>query len=165
MNKFYPLNLACLICLFFLVSACSSNKSAVGGFFDLDTDLKLNFVIDSDINPDEQGVASPLFVRMYQLKSTTMMAKADFIDLFEQDKQTLGADMLGEVKKLKRFTPGDDRIEQFVLDKNVQYVGLYAEFLNFKDSKFKLLIPVVTNNVFRNSAVVRISGNGMTLIE
>jgi hypothetical protein len=36
---------------------------------------------------------------------------------------------------------------------------LYAEFLEFKDSKYKLIIPVVANNVFRNSVVIRVSGN------
>lgn len=148
-----------------LLHACQSNKSVVGEFFDFDTDLKIDFIIDADINPDEQGVASPLFVRMYQLKSDKMMAKADFIDLFEQDSQTLGADMIGDVRKLKRFKPGENRSEIFVLDKKAQYVALYAEFLDFKDSHYKLVVPVVINNVFRNNAVVQISGNRMILYE
>jgi len=165
MFRNHPLILAALLISLGLLSACQSNKSVVGEFFNLDTDLKINFIVDADINPDEVGTASPLFVRMYQLKSPAMMNKADFIDMFEQDKTTLGADMIGDVHKLQRFKPGEDREEHFVLDSKTQYVGLYAEFLNFKDSKFKLLVPVVTNNIFRNSAVIRISGNGIALIE
>ena len=159
------LSLAIFLLLLGLLNACQSNKSVVGGLLDFDTDLKINFVVDADINPDEQGVASPLFVRMYQLKSPKQMTKADFIDLHERDKVTLGADMIGDVHRLKHFKPGEDRVELFVLDQKTQYVALYAEFLDFKDSKFKLVVPVVINNVFRNTAVVGISGNQMSLIE
>lgn len=148
-----------LLLLLVTISACQTNKSLVGEYFDLDTDLKIDFIVDSDINQDELGIASPLFIRMYELKSEKMMKKADFIDIYEKDKETLGADMIGEVHKLKRFTPGQNRTEQFVLQKKTQYVALYAEFFDFKESKFKLIFPVVSNNVFRNSIKIRISGN------
>ena len=148
-----------ILFLLFNVAACQSNKSIVGEYFNLDTDLKIDFIIDADINQDEQGIASPLFIRMYELKSEKMMKKADFIDIYEKDKETLGADLVGEVHKLKRFTPGQNRTESFVLDKGTQYVGLYAEFFDFKESKFKLTFPVVANNVFRNSIKIRVSGN------
>ncbi len=141
------------------LSSCQSNKSYLGEYFNLDTDLKIEFLIDSDINQDEMGVPSPLFIRMYELKSDKMLKKADFIDIYENDKETLGADLVGEVHKLKRFTPGVNRTEQFVLEKNTQYVGLYAEFFDFKESRFKLIFPVVSNNVFRNSVRIRVSAN------
>ncbi len=152
-----------LIALLNGLAGCQSDKSLVGGYFNLDTDLKMEFIVEAGINPDEQGVGSPLFLRMYQLKSSSMIDKADFIDLYEQDKKTLGADLVGEVQRLNRFKPGENRIELFVLDQKTKYVALYAEFLDFKESKFKLVIPVVTNNVFRNSAVIRISGNEILL--
>lgn len=150
-----------VVALFLLVtlSACQTNKSLVGEYFDLDTDLKIEFIVDSDINQDELGIASPLFIRLYELKSEKMMKKADFIDIYEKDKETLGADMIGEVHKLKRFTPGQNRTENFVLEKSTQYVALYAEFFDFKESKFKLIFPVVANNVFRNAIKIRVSGN------
>lgn len=148
-----------ILLLLTILSGCQSNKSLVGEYFDLDTDLKIDFIVDSDINQDELGIASPLFIRMYELKSDKMMKKADFIDIYEKDKETLGADMIGEMHKLKRFTPGQNRTENFVLEKNTQYVALYAEFFDFKESKFKLIFPVVANNVFRNSIKIRISGN------
>ena len=137
----------------------------VGGLLNLDTDLKINFVVDADINPDEQGVASPLFIRMYELKSPKGIDKADFVDLFEQDKTVLGSDLIGDVHRLKRFTPGENRTEQFVLAEETQYVALYAEFFDFSESRFKLVVPVVTNNIIRNAAVVEISGNSITLVE
>lgn len=161
----YLSKLSFIVAISFSIMSCQSNKSLVGGYLDLDTDISINFTVDADSNPDEAGVGSPLFVRMYELKGSKMMQKADFIDLYEQDKETLGADMVGDVHRFKRFKPGEDRVENFVLDQKAQFIALYAEFLNFQESKFSLIIPVVVNNVFRNSVAVRISGNELILIE
>lgn len=146
------------------LTACQSMNGAVGGYFGLDTDLQVDFIIDADINPDELGKASPLFIRMYELKSKKMMKKADFIELYERSKEVLGADMTA-MHKLKHFKPGETRTEHFVLSPKTRYVTLYGEFLEYKESKYKLIIPVVANNVFRNSVVIRVSGNELIFEE
>ena len=110
------------------LTACSSINSSVGGFFNMDTDLEIKFKVDADVNPDDDKKPSPLFVRMYQLKSAKMFNRANFIDLYEKDKDVLGADMLSK-QKLHRIKPGESRSENFVLNKNTRYIGLYAEFL------------------------------------
>ncbi len=146
------------------LAACQSMNGTVGGYFGLDTDLQIKYIIDADINPDELGKASPLFIRMYELKARKMMQKADFIEIYERDKEVLGADMI-TVHKIKHFKPGESRTERFVLDKKTRYVALYGEFLEFKGAKYKLIIPVVANNVFRNSVVIRVSGNRLIFDE
>ena len=139
-------------------------NAAVGGYFDLDTDLQIDFKVDADINPDELGKASPLFIRMYELSESKMMKRADFIEIYERDKEIIGSDLVA-VHKLKRLIPGESRTEHFVLDKKTNYVALYAEFLEFKEAKYKLILPVVANNVFRNSVVIKISGNELIFDE
>ncbi len=150
--------------IFTQLSACQSMNAAVGGYLGLDTDLQIDFVVDADINPDELGKPSPLFIRMYELKTSKMMKKADFIGIYERDKEVLGADLVN-VHKLKRFKPGESRTEHFVLGKGTNYVALYAEFLEFKGSRFKLIIPVIANNVVRNSVAIRVSGNQLIFNE
>ncbi len=140
------------------LSACTSLNTKVGGVFNMDTDLVLTFKADADINPDDKKRPSPLFLRMYELKSTKQFAKANFIDLYERDAEVLGADMVAK-QTLKRLKPGDERKDSFVLKPETRYVGLVAEFLQYKDAKFKLIIPIAPTNVFASSAVVRISGN------
>jgi len=146
------------------LTACQSMNGAVGGYFGFDTDLQIDYIIDADINPDELGKASPLFIRMYELQSSKMMKKADFIELYERDKEVLGADMTA-VHKLKHFKPGESRTEHFVLNPKTRYVALYGEFLEFKNAKYKLIIPVVANNVFRNTVTIRVSGNELIFNE
>lgn len=150
------------VCLLTLLVACSTGKSKVGGFFNLDTDVKIIFYVDANINPDDNGKPAPLFIRLYELKSNKMFEKADFIDLYERDEETLGGDFLSKVS-LKPFTPGQDRVEKMVLSPDAQYVGLFAEFLRYKGSSYKIIFPVVSNNVFTNSAKIRISGNKITI--
>ena len=140
------------------VTGCSSINSSVGGLFNMDTDLEIKFKVDADVNPDDDKKPSPLFVRMYQLKSTKMFQRANFIDLYEKDKEVLGADLIS-TQKLRRIKPGESRVENFVLNKEANYIGLYAEFLDYKKSSFKLVIPVVPTNVIGTSEKVLIAGN------
>ena len=147
-----------------LLLACSAKKSTVGGYFELDTDLTIEFIVEADINPDDLDTASPLFLRLYELNATKMMKKADFLDIYEQDKKALGPEMVA-VYRLKRFKPGESRSEKFVLKQGVSHVALFAEFNNFQNSKFKLIVPVVQNNVFRNSATIRVTGNQIMLLQ
>lgn len=163
--RFYKFFYLASITLFLSVLVgCQSMNAAVGGYFDLDTDLQIDFKVDADINPDELGKASPLFIRMYELSESKMMKRADFIEIYERDKEIIGSDLVA-VHKLKRLIPGESRTEHFVLDKKTNYVALYAEFLEFKEAKYKLILPVVANNVFRNSVVIKISGNELIFDE
>lgn len=144
--------------IYLLISACSTINSAVGGLFNADTDLTLTFKVEADINPDEGKKPSPLFIRMYELKSTKMFKQVNFIDLYERDKEVLGADLIG-VQKLKRIRPGEDREDNLVLDEKTRFVGLYAEFLRYKNAKYKLIIPVVQHDVIGTTKTIYISRN------
>lgn len=140
--------------------ACSSLNTRVGGVFNADTDFRLTLQADADINPDDKKRPSPLFVRMYELKSTKQFEKANFIDLFERDGEVLGADLVAK-QTLKRLRPGDERVDRFVLKPETRYVGLFAEFLQYRDARFKILVPIAPTNVFASTADVAISGNEM----
>ena len=159
----FPVRILFWFVLGVALSSCTSLNSAVGSYFGMDTDLQVDFVVDSDINPDESGKASPLFIRMYELQAPKSMRQADFIDIYERDKELLGEDYVA-VHKLKRFKPGESRTEHYVLDKKTNYVAYYAEFLNFKDSKYKVIVPVVANNVFQSTATVRVSKNEIIVL-
>lgn len=156
--------LVALMCIILVNVACTTVNSKVGGFFNLDTDFQLALKVDADINPDDNKTPSPLFIRMYELKSPKMFKKANFIDLFERDSEALGADMVAK-QKLKRIKPGEGREESFVLSAETKYVGLYAEFLQYKNSAYKVIIPVAPNNVVSTTATVQLSGNRLSILK
>ncbi len=148
--------------LILTLNACTSLNTKVGKMLNLDTDLKLTFKVDADINPDDQKTPSPLFIRMYELKSTKMFERANFLDLFERDKETLGADMIAK-QRLKRIKPGENTDISFVLDEKTQFIGLYAEFSEYKNANFKVIIPVASHNVISSSATIHIAGNSLSI--
>lgn len=149
---------------FIAVAGCSTINSKVGGALNLDTDVALSFIADNNINPDDTGRPSPLFIRLYELKSPRQFERANFIDLYEREGEVLGADLLGK-QTLKPLKPGDQRKDTLVVNKEAQYVGLLAEFLQYKNAKFKVVIPVTSRNVVASSSVVRISRNSISVVE
>ncbi len=154
---------AAVALLVLLLPSCSTVNSKVGKTLNLDTDLKLSFDVAPDINPDDQKTPAPLFIRFYELKSAKVFERASFLELFERDKEVLGGDMLAK-QQLKRIRPGEDVELSFVLDKSTQAVGLFAEFLRYDNSNYKVIIPVVTNNVVTTSAKIKISGNSISIV-
>lgn len=147
-----------------LCMGCSDVDSKVGGVLNLDTDLKMEILVDSDVNPDEKGKPSPIYVRLYELKTSKLMEKSDFISLYERDMEVLGADLVAR-QELKRLIPGETRKERFVLSPDTQYVALFAEFFHYKKAKYKVIFPVKKNNIFRNAVEVRLSGSDIILVD
>lgn len=146
-----------------LVGACTSNESKVGGMLGLNTNLKLEFKVADNINPDEKRTPSPVYLRFYELKSDKQFNKTDFLELYERDTESLGDDLVSK-QELKRIAPGEAREEKFVLDKETRYVALFAEFFQYKDAKYKVVFPVTSSNIFDDRVLIEISGNTLSLV-
>ena len=153
-----------LVSMSIVMVGCSSSKSRVGGVLNLDTDLKLTFEVASDINPDDTSRPSPVFVRFYQLKSATAFDKADFIDIYERDKEIFGGDIISK-QVLKPLLPGVGRTESFVLESGAKMIAIYAEFSQYPGSTYKVIFPVTENNVIKNKATINISGRTISLVK
>jgi type VI secretion system protein VasD len=142
--------------------SCTKVNSGVVGMFDLDTDLKLVLIGGKDINPDEKHSPSPLFIRFYELSSDQAFNRADFLELYEKDDALLGKDLIAK-RELNRLVPEEIQEEHFVLDPNTRYVGLFAEFFEYKNSRFKVIFPVTSKNVIRNTVRIDVTGNQLLL--
>lgn len=157
----YCLKMIVFISVVFLAS-CTRVNSGVVGMFNLDTDLKLVFIAGKDINPDEKRTPSPLYIRMYELTSDVAFNKADFLELYEKDETILGKALLSK-RELNRVLPEEHQEDHFVLDPQTRYVALFAEFYEYRDSKFKIVFPVTSKNVIKNTVKIELTGNQMLL--
>jgi type VI secretion system protein VasD len=153
-----------LLLAFALVTGCSSNKSRVGSMFNVDTDVHLTLIADGSINPGNQGSPAPLFIRLYELKSSEAFHRADFIDLYENDEAVLGNDLVNQ-RQLSRLAPGESREERVVLRKDTRYIGLFAEFYDYEGSTYHTVMPVIVHNVRRNQVTVRVTENRLSLVQ
>ncbi len=147
-----------------IVTSCSSSKSRVGSALNLDTNLKINFVVDGNINPDENKRSSPVFVRLYELKSPDVFQKADFIDLYERDTKILGADFINK-QVLKPLSPGLNRTDDFVLKNSATTIGLYVEFSQYRGANYKLSFPIVEHSISKNEVIIKISGTDISIVK
>ncbi|WP_187409875.1 type VI secretion system lipoprotein TssJ [Saccharophagus sp. K07] len=151
-----------LVLVALCLASCTKVNSGVVGMFNLDTDLKLVLIAGKDINPDEKHSPSPLFIRFYELTSDQAFNKADFLELYEKDEKLLGKDLIAR-RELNRLVPSEIQEETFVLDPKTRYVALFAEFYEYQNSKYKLVFPVTSANVIKNTVRVEVTGNQMLL--
>jgi type VI secretion system protein VasD len=164
MIKFNVNKILYITAIVFSLASCTAVNTKVGSFLDLDTDLKLSFAVDKNVNPDDSKVSSPVIVRMYELKSTKAFENANFIDLYERDSEVLGKTMITQ-QSLKPIQPNENRTARFVLSKGTKYIGLYAEFLQYENAKYKVIIPVAETNVVSSTAKVQLFENKMVILK
>lgn len=151
-----------LLAMALILAACTSMNTRVGSMLSMDTNLEVHFDVHEHINPDQNHRSSPLYIRLYELKSPTAFERADFLELYEDDAAVLGADMVAR-QELARIVPGESRTDQLVIDPSARYVGLLAEFYQYSNARYKVVFPVTKTNVVRDSVRVEISDNNLLL--
>lgn len=92
-----------------------------------------------DVNPDPNGRASPITVRVHQLADATEFGKADFFALWQQDAATLGAAALGRHEV--PLAPGASGSVSFKLSPAMQSVGIVAAYRDFRQATWRVNVP------------------------
>lgn len=151
-----------LIASTLLSTGCARFNSGAFGLLDLKTDVRLMLEVDNDINPDDQHTSSPVYLRFYELKSDRAFVRADFLELYESDVTVLGDDLIKK-QELDRLVPGEDRLEHFVLNPETRYIGIFAEFYQYRDARYKVVFPITAKNVFDDRAFIQIHDNNLVL--
>ena len=113
----------------------------VAKVLDLDSDLEMEMKALADINPDDNDLPSPLVIRLYELKDNKQFEQMEFYDIYERDEEILGKNLIAR-HVLKHFTPDSQRNEKMVLRNNTRFVGLFAEFSQYKNSKYRAVFEV-----------------------
>lgn len=115
----------------------------VGGCGTSPTLVQAQLSASADVNPDSNGRASPIVVRVYDLKSTAAFDSADFFSLWDKDQATLGADMTAREEYLLR--PGEQRSLQRMPQNGAAYLGVIAAFRDIEHARWRATIAVPPN--------------------
>jgi len=105
----------------------------------------------ANVNPDARKRASPLVVRIYELKSSAAFDAADFLSLYERDQATLAAEMGAREEFTLR--PGDSQPWEKTVGPEVRFIGVIAAFRDIERARWKALVPVKAN--LRNVVTIR----------
>ncbi|WP_308364173.1 MULTISPECIES: type VI secretion system lipoprotein TssJ [unclassified Microbulbifer] len=118
-------------------AACQTTRRTLN----FDTSVELVVDARNDVNPDNDGRASPVVVRVFMLADDRQFSREDFLNLYENAESRLGKDLLDTVI-LKEFAPGEQRLEKLNLTPEVKYIGLLAEFVQYQDADALMLLPI-----------------------
>ena len=114
--------------------------NACGGAPPKPTPAKVTLAAAADANPDSAGRASPIVVRVYQLKEEGAFQAADYFALVDKEQDTLGASLLA--REEYELQPKESRTLELKIAPEARFVGAIAGFRDLRNSKWKVLTPV-----------------------
>lgn len=95
------------------------------------------------LNPDASGRPSPVVVRVYELRSSSIFENADFFSLYEEEAATLGPDLIAHDEM--EIQPGQGLKYDKALDPATRYVGVIAAFRDLENARWRDFVKVGDN--------------------
>lgn len=96
---------------------------------------RARLVASAQVNPDASGRASPIVVRLFQLRDEDAFASAEFFDLYEKEKQILGESLVSRQEYV--LAPGETRELEIPLDAQARYLGVLAAFRDIRAAQWR----------------------------
>jgi type VI secretion system protein VasD len=93
-----------------------------------------------DANPDSNGRASPVVVRLYQLRGDAEFNGADFFALYDKEKETLAASLIMRDERI--VLPGQKLELKVSLAPDTRFVGAIAGFRDVQSSHWRAIAEV-----------------------
>jgi type VI secretion system protein VasD len=123
------------------------------------TSVKVHLQASADINPDGSGRASPLVVRVYELRQDVAFRDADFFALYDHEKQTLAADLLASQEYQLR--PGESRDFDFKADPQMRFLMVAAAYRDLRNSQWRASfeLPHPANKKAKKPPVIALDVN------
>lgn len=107
------------------------------------TIVKLEITSAALVNPDVDGKAAPVMLRIYELRETSSFNSADFFALFNNEQATLSADLVRKQELL--IKPGDTKELTLEPDDDVRAMGFFAAFRQLDTAQWRGVEPVTAH--------------------
>jgi len=114
-----------------LLDACGSSSPPL---------LQGTIKVDQGANPNPSGRASPIIVRVYELRSPAAFSGADFFSLFDNESQTLGGDLVG--REEYGLSPAETQPYRRQLQPDTKFIGVVAAFQDLEHARWRQVVPV-----------------------
>jgi type VI secretion system protein VasD len=113
-----------------LLSACASKPAKPAP-------AHAELIASGDLNPDISGRASPVVLRLFQLRNDGDFAGADFFALYDKDKEVLGASLISREEYV--LSPGEDRKLDLAVSADTRFIGVIAAFRDIRAARWRAL--------------------------
>lgn len=124
------------------------------------TDLKLEISVAKDVNPDDNGRPSPVFLRVIELREAAGFRNATYLDLYQDAERELGGAYLGS-NEIGPLYPDSGTVEELRLNSAAGAVGILGEFNRYADMENKAVFEFEPGNDAK--VRLRIDGEGIRL--
>jgi type VI secretion system protein VasD len=138
-----------------LLSGCPKTVASL-----MPTSFEARLVASASLNPEPGGRASPLVVRLYELKDNAAFERADFFDLWDNESATLGADLVARDEI--QLEPGQQRKVERSLDDATRYLGVVAAYRDLDNSEWRAIVPIRQNH--GNDFSIGLGGQAVTVV-
>ncbi|MEA2790405.1 MAG: type secretion system protein VasD [Acetobacteraceae bacterium] len=104
----------------------------------------------ADQNPDVNGAASPVAVRIIELTGTNKFERADVYALIDHEQQTLGPDEAASQELI--LSPSQQRSITIDPKPGVTAIGVAALFRDIDNAQWRAVAPIASNGATRLAA-------------
>jgi type VI secretion system protein VasD len=101
----------------------------------------------ADQNPDANGAASPVVVRIIQLAGTNKFERADVFAFMDHEQQTLGADEADSQELI--LSPSEKRTIKIDPKPGVTAIGLAALYRDIDGAHWRAVAPIASEGPTR----------------
>lgn len=152
------LRLPAMLALVCLLSACAAKPPKP-------EPAKARLVASEQVNPDESGRASPIVVRLFQLRADGEFAAAEFFDLYGKEKEILGESFVSREEYV--LTPGQTRDLEIPLNAQTRYLGVIAAYRDIRAAQWRALTrapeKTLTDLLRRDGVTITLDKDAVTL--
>jgi type VI secretion system protein VasD len=92
------------------------------------------------LNPNTQGIAEPLILTIYQLKTPMKFKQASYSDLLMNASQKLGDDLID--KESVEVKPSEKSTHAIQIDTDVKYIGIVASYRDINTAIWRTVVVV-----------------------
>lgn len=124
-----------LLATVLLLAACASSPRP--------TVVVMHIQAAADLNPSADGQATPVRVRLYELKSGAAFSRADYFSLVDAASATLSSDLLEQDELL--ILPGQQLTLERTLDEQSRLLGLVVAYRELDTAVWRELVSVPSN--------------------
>lgn len=127
-RTFYALAIMCLLPA--VLTGCGASPTRIDAVF----------IATSDLNPDPDGQASPMVVRIYHLGSPVAFSNASFFSLYDSAEAELGSDLKG--KEEIELRPGQELVVARDLKPETRFLGILAGYRDIEHASWRAVAEV-----------------------
>jgi type VI secretion system protein VasD len=107
--------------------------------------VKLTLAASPEVNPDEQNRASPIVVRVYQLKDDAGFKDADYFALYDKEAATLTSALISRVEL--ELSPGQKHTLDYSVSPDTRYIGVAAAYRDIRNAQWRAEAGTAQNGV------------------